>query len=385
MSSYDVIVVGLGGMGSAAAYQLAARGQRVLGIEQFQAAHDLGSSHGRSRITRMAYAEHPSYVPLMRRAYELWRHAESDSGRRLLTMTGGIMLGRPESPLVSGARSSAQRWDLPHEVLDPAEVRRRFPTLTPGDDELGVYEPDAGFVRPEASVLAHNELAEGAGAELHYNERVVRWQATADEARVTTGQGTYAAGRLVFCAGPWSSQLLTNLGVSLVVERQVMHWFEPGGGVARFYPDRHPVYLWEADPESLFYGFPAQVGEDRLKVAFYHRPGVTTPDEIDRTVAQAEVHEIAEYLASRVPSLPGRHVESQTCMYTLTPDHDFIIGIHPEHPRVVVGAGFSGHGFKFVPLIGEVLADLATVGRTRHDIGLFDPKRDAARAASAAS
>ena len=301
MSTYDAIVVGLGGMGSAAAHRLAARGERVLGIEQFHPAHVLGSSHGRSRITRQAYAEHPSYVPLMRRAYELWRQVEQESGRRLLTLTGGIMLGAPESSLVSGARLSAQRWDLPHELLEPAEVRQRFPTLTPSDDEQGVYEPDAGFVRPEESVLAHCELAERAGAALRFGERVVRWETTADGVRVATGQGAYAARRLVLCAGPWSPELLADLGVSLVIERQVMHWFEPRGSLARFQPDRHPVYLWEVDAESLFYGFPAQDGQASLKVAFYHRPGVTTPDQIDRTVTAAEVQDITDYVASRVP------------------------------------------------------------------------------------
>ena len=295
------------------------------------------------------------------------------------------MLGGPDSSLVSGARLSAQRWDLPHEVLEPAEVRRRFPTLTPSDNELGVYEPDSGFVRPEESALAHSELAERAGAELRFGERVVHWETSADAVQVTTERGTYSADRLVFCAGPWSPELLADLGVSMVVERQVMHWFEPHGGVAPFQPGRHPVYLWEADAESLFYGFPAQDGEDSVKVAFYHRPGVTTPDEIDRSVATAEVEDIAGYLARRVPSLTGRHVRSQTCMYTLTPDHDFVVGAHPQHPRVVVAAGFSGHGFKFVPLIGEVLADLVVDGETAHDIGMFDPSREAAQAPSTTS
>lgn len=377
-SGYDVMVVGLGGMGSAAAHHLAARGQRVLGVERFHAAHDRGSSHGRSRITRQAYAEHPAYVPLMRRAYELWGKLERDSGRRLLTLTGGIMLGTPESALISGARLSAGRWDLPHEVLESAEARRRFPTLTPADGELGVYEHEAGFVRPEAAVLAQTELAARAGADLHYDEPVTGWESGRSGVHVTTGRGTYAADRMVLCAGPWSPELLADLGVSLVVERQVMHWFEPHGGVASFQPDTHPVFLWEVDAASLFYGFPAQDGESTVKVAFYHRPGVTTPDRIDRSVTDAEIADMADHLEGRVPSLPGRHVESATCMYTMTPDHNFVVGAHPAHPRVVVGAGFSGHGFKFVPLIGEVLADLVVDGSTAHDIALFDPARPAA-------
>ncbi|MGH3097736.1 MAG: N-methyl-L-tryptophan oxidase [Streptosporangiales bacterium] len=373
--TFDVIVVGLGGMGSAAAQRLAGRGLRVLGLERFGPAHDLGSSHGRSRVTRQAYAEHPSYVPLMRRAYELWREVERESGRSLLTLTGGIMIGAPDSAVVSGARRSAEQWGLPHEVLDAAEVRRRFATLTPADGELAVYEPACGFVRPEESVLAHGELASSAGAELHHHEPVRDWSESAESVRVTTDRATYTADRVVFCAGPWSSALLPDLDVPMVVERQVMHWFEPRGDVAPFHPDRHPVYLWEVDADSLFYGFPAQDGESCVKVAFYHRPGVTDPDEVDRQVSAAEVDEIADHLAERVPSLAGRHLVSKTCMYTLTPDHDFVLGVHPEHPRAVVAAGFSGHGFKFVPLVGEVLADLVVDGRTRHDIALFDPTR----------
>lgn len=372
---YDVIVVGLGGMGSSAAYRLARRGLSVLGLERFGPAHDLGSSHGRSRVTRQAYAEHPSYVPLMRRAYELWRQVEQDSGQTLLTLTGGVMIGAPDSAVVSGARRSAEQWDLPHEVLDAAEVRRRFPTLTPADGEVGVYEPMAGFVRPEESVLTHCELATRAGAELHHHEWVRDWSESAGSVRVTTDQTSYVADRVVFCAGPWSTTLIRDLDVPLVVERQVMHWFEPRGGAEPFRPDRHPVYLWEEDADSLFYGFPAQDGESCVKIAFYYRPGVTDPDEVDRQVSATEVDEIVDHLAERVPSLAGRHVVSKTCMYTLTPDHDFVLGTHPEHPRAVIAAGFSGHGFKFVPLIGEVLTDLVVDGRTRHDIALFDPTR----------
>lgn len=379
MSEANVIVVGLGGMGSAAAYHLAERGQRVIGIEQFHPAHEWGSSHGRSRITRQAYAENPAYVPLVRRAYELWRQIERDSGRGLLTVTGGVMLGAPDSSLISGARLSAERWDLPHDVLEPADVRRRFPTLTPGEGDLAVYEPEAGFVRPEVSVLAHSELAERAEAELRYGERVERWETTADAVHVSTEYGTYTADRLVLCAGPWSPRLLADLGLPLVVERQVMHWFEPRDEISRFHPDTHPVYMWEADAQSLFYGFPAQDGERSLKVAFYHRPGVTTPEDIDRSVDAAEVEDIAAYLAGRVPSVAGRHVRSQTCMYTVTPDHDFVVGTHPAYHRVIVAAGFSGHGFKFVPVIGEVLADLAVNGSTAHDITLFEPSREALR------
>jgi sarcosine oxidase len=374
-AAYDVIVAGVGGMGSAAAYQLASRGQRVLGIEQFTPAHDRGSSHGRSRIIRLAYHEHPSYVPLVRRAYELWRQAEDESGRSLLTVTGGIMLSTPAADVVSGARRSADQWGLPYEMLDAAEVRVRFPTLTPADPVVGLYEPGTGFIRPEQSVLAHSELAAAAGADLRYGERVTAWSASAAGVEVTTTDGRYRGGRLVFCAGPWSPELLSGLGVPLVVERQVMHWFEPAGDIAWFAPGRHPIYLWGEDNDDLLYGFPAQDGETTVKAAFYRRPVRCTPDDIDRQVHPAEVAEIRAFMAPRIPAAAGRHVSSKTCMYTSTPDHAFAVGHHPAHENVIVACGFSGHGFKFAPVIGEVLADLATAGRTRHDIGLFDPAR----------
>ena len=373
--TYDVIVAGVGGMGSAAAYCLAGRGQRVLGIEQFGPGHDRGSSHGRSRIIRLAYHEHPSYVPLVRRAYELWRQAEAESGRPLLTVTGGIMLSTPEGDLLSGARRSAEQWGLPYELLDAAEVRARFPALTPADPVAGLYEPGTGFVRPEEAVLAYTELGAAAGADLRYGERVTGWSASAAGVSVSTTAGTYSGGRLVFCAGPWSPGLLEGLRVPMAVERQVMHWFEPTADIGLFAPGRHPVYLWGESDDDLLYGFPAQDGETTVKAAFYRRPVRCTPDDIDRQVHPAEVAEIRAFMATRIPAAAGRHAVSKTCMYTTTPDRAFVVGHHPGHENVIVACGFSGHGFKFVPVIGEILADLATAGRTAHDIALFDPAR----------
>ncbi|MQA04039.1 MAG: N-methyl-L-tryptophan oxidase [Streptosporangiales bacterium] len=378
MTTYDVIVVGVGGMGSAAAYQLASRGQRVLGIERFTAGHDQGSSHGRSRVIRQAYHEHPAYVPLVLRAYELWERAGRDTDRELLTVTGGVMVSGPDAGLVTGAQTSARQWGLPYEILDHTEVHDRFPTLTPREHEVGLYEPGTGFVRPEESVLAHSELAAAAGADLHYEEQVTGWTATDSSVEVTTTSGRYTAGRLVFCGGAWSPQLLAELQLPMVVERQVMHWFDPIGGAEQFRPDRHPIYLWGETDDELVYGFPAHDGESTVKVAYYRRPHTCTPDDVDRTVSQAEADEIRAFLRPRISALGGRHVTAKTCLYTMTPDHHFVIGHHPGRPNVVVACGFSGHGFKFVPLVGEVLADLAIEGGTRHDIALFDPTRFAA-------
>jgi sarcosine oxidase len=377
MNSPDVIVVGLGGMGSAAAYHLAARGQRVLGLEQFGPAHDKGSSHGGSRVTRQSYFEDPAYVPLLLRAYELWDALAGDSGRDVITLTGGLMIGPPDSITVAGSRRSAQQWDLAHEMLDAAEIRRRFPTMTPADTDVALYESMAGFVRPEATVAAHLDLAARHGADLRFGEPVRRFEARADGVRVVTDAGTYTAGHGVICPGAWAPELLADLGVPFVVERQVQYWFAPTGGVAPFLADRHPIYIWEDAGGVQFYGFPAIDGPDGgVKVAFFRGGETCTPHTINRSVSDGEVRAIADQMRGRLPAVPGSFLTAVTCMYTNTVDEHFVIATHPAHERVTVACGFSGHGFKFVPVVGEILADLAMSGATRHPIALFDPRRE---------
>lgn len=373
MTAYDTIVIGLGGMGSAAAYRLARRGQRVLGLEQYTPAHDGGSSHGGSRITRQAYFEDPAYVPLLRRAHELWPQIEADSGIAIFTRTGGLMVGGPDSRTVAGSIRSAETWGLPHEILDATEVARRFPTMRPAAGEIGLYEPGAGFVVPEASVTAHLRLAERAGAELHFSEPVLDWRATSGGVRVRTGRGEYTAGTLVVCPGAWAPRLLADLGVPFTVERQVQYWFTPSGPLEPFRPGRHPVYIWEDAAGTQFYGFPAVDGT--VKVAFFRGGRTCTPETIDRTVHPAEIDRMAAFAGARIPALPGEFRRAATCMYTNTPDEHFVIARHPSYENVVVACGFSGHGFKFVPVVGEILADLAVDGETRHPIALFDPAR----------
>ncbi|WP_432834837.1 N-methyl-L-tryptophan oxidase [Dactylosporangium sp. CA-092794] len=376
MESYDVIVAGLGGMGSSAAYHLAARGQRVLGLERFGPAHDLGASHGGSRITRQSYFEDPAYVPLLLRAYELWDKLAHDSGQDLITLTGGLMMGTPDSRTVDGSRRSAERWGLPHEMLDAAEIRRRFPLFTPRDDEVALYEAKAGLVRPEKTVGANLGLATRLGAELRFHEPVAEWSAGGDGVTVRTEAGTYRADALVICPGAWAPQLLADLGVPLVVERQVQFWFAPTGGIEPFRPDRQPIFIWEGPPGTQVYGFPALDGaDDGVKFAFFRRGEPTTADTIDRSIRAEEVEVIAAHLATRVPAGAGRFLRGKTCLYTNTPDEHFVIARHPAHERVTVACGFSGHGFKFVPVVGEILADLVLTGATGHPIALFDPAR----------
>jgi sarcosine oxidase len=374
--THDVIVAGLGGMGSAAAYELAGRGKKVLGLERFSPAHDRGSSHGRSRIIRQAYFEGPEYVPLLLRAYELWEQLERETGHELMTLTGGLMIGREDGDLVSGSVASADEHDLPYELLDVGEMRRRFPAYAPGPDTVALYEERAGFVRPEETVKAHLDLAGSSGADLRFEEPVLSWEATDGGVRVETPESVYEAERLVISPGAWAPRLLASLGIPLEVTRQVMFWFEPTNGLEPFLPARFPIFIWEPDDGNMFYGFPAQDDDRGVKAAFFRAGGSPTdPETIDREVREEEADFLRGYLAEHVPELAGRCLDARACMYTNTPDEHFVISLHPEHPQVAVACGFSGHGYKFCSVVGEILADLATEGSTPHPIDLFSPAR----------
>jgi sarcosine oxidase len=377
-TSYDVIVVGLGAMGSATTYDLAKRGLRVLGLERFTPAHDQGSSHGRSRIIRQAYMEHPDYVPLLLRAYELWAEIEQASGQSLLTITGGLMMGRAGSHVVTGSQRSAQEHNLPHEMLNADEIRRRYPEFRPNDDTVALFCPNDGLLDPEASIRAYHAQAAALGADLHFGEPMLQWQPDGDGVRVTTAQGSYHASRLVLSVGAWAPEVMADLNLPLSVERRVLYWFEPQNGTAAFQPDRFPIYIWETPMGFDMYGFPAQDGPPGgVKVAFHNigDEDRCTPDTIDREVRPAEIARIRDMLSQTIPSLNGELLATATCMYTLTPDHHFLVGLHPQHSQVVLASPCSGHGFKFASVMGEILADLAQQGSTRHPISLFDINR----------
>lgn len=372
--TYDVIVIGLGGMGSAAAYHLAARGQRVLGLEKFTPAHDKGSSHGGSRIIRQSYFEDPAYVPLLLRAYELWDELARDSGRDVYRMTGGLFIGPPDCLTVAGSLRASRQWDLPHDLLDEDEIRQRFPNFTPQPGDVALFEAKAGFARPELTVQAHLDLAEKAGAALRFGEEVIEWSETARGVTVRTAAGTYTAGQVVICPGAWAPQLLADFGIPITVERQVLYWLDPVGGVEPFVD--HPIFIDEDASGMQIYGFPAIDGpRGGVKVAFFRKGIECTPDTIDRTVHDREICEMRDRAAQLLPALDGPCIHSATCMYSNTPDQHFVIARHPDTENVTVACGFSGHGFKFVPVVGEILADLATTGATTHPISLFDPRR----------
>lgn len=375
---YDVIIIGLGAMGSTAAYQLAKKGQRVLGLEQYGPAHDLGSSHGGSRIIRQSYFEDPAYVPLLLRAYELWNEIERESGQEILTVTGGLMMGPPDSLTVSGSIESSKQWNLAYEILEAKDIYKRFPAFTPSPATVALYEERAGFVRPEASVYTHLLQAEKYGAELHFFEEVVSWEAhpSGEGVRVVTANGIYEAGKIIISAGAWAPGLLRDLGVSLQVERHVQMFFEPTQGIDVFSVGKQPIYIWEADDYVQLYGFPSfGLKAEGAKVAFFRKGTACTPETIDRNIYEDEVNMMRHYLSQGIPQLNGRFLQGKTCMYTNTPDEHFVISLHPEYPQIAIAAGFSGHGFKFASVVGEILADLVIEGKTNHSIDLFTPQR----------
>ncbi len=373
-SGYDVIVVGLGGMGSAAAYHLAARGRRVLGLERHEPAHDKGSSHGGSRIIRQTYFEDPGYVPLLLRAYELWEKLAADARRDVYRVTGGLFIGPPDCLTVAGSLRASRQWDLPHELLDAAEITGRFPNFTPDPGDIALYEAKAGFVRPELTVRAHLELAEKSGATLQFGEPVLDWNQTTAGVHVTTPLGSYSAEQLVICPGPWATQVLGRFGVPIAVERTVMYWLDPLGGVSGF--QDHPIFIDENASGIQVYGFPAIDGSrGGVKVAFARKGIPCTPDTIDRVVHPHEISELTGRIAEVLPALGGTCLRTATCMYSNTPDRNFVIARHPQCADVTVACGFSGHGFKFVPVVGEILADLVIDRTTDHPISLFDPQR----------
>ena len=378
--AYDVIVIGVGGMGSATCFHLAGRGRRVLGLEQFDVPHQLGSSHGVNRIIRLAYAEHPSYVPLLRRAYELWRELEHVTGERLLTITGGIDAGPEGCGLVTGSVRACHEHAIPHEVLTAAETGRRFPGYRLSRGMLAVYQADAGIVSAERSVVAHAAAALARGAEIHGRERVLDWEPIRGGVRVSTDRGRYEAERLVLTAGAWSGKLAGALAPVARPERQVMLWTQPRRP-ERFRLGAFPVFNMEA-PEGRFYGFPVH-GIPGFKIGkYHHRQQQVDPDTVDRDCDSHDEAAVRAGVTRYFPDADGPTLSMATCMFTNTPDEHFVLDRHPESPAVSIAAGFSGHGFKFCSVVGEIMADLATTGRTRWDLDLFRLARPALAAAA---
>lgn len=371
--AYDAIVIGTGGMGSAALYRLAKRGLRPLGLERFAVPHEMGSSHGLTRIIRLAFHEGPEYVPFGRRAYELWRELEQRAGERLLRVTGSVHAGVPGSAGFEDTLRACVEQDVPHSALTSAELSARFPGYGLPPDMMAVVQPDGGFLAPERCVAAHAEAARSLGAEIREGERVLEWDASAGGVRVRTERGAYEAGALVVVAGAWAGRLLPDLAGVAVPERQAVAWFEPEDA-ALFAQERFPVFIVTLDGEE-YYGFP-EFGAPGFKVGKFHHDGESAdPDALDRSWRAQDEETLRDFARRCFPKAAGRMLRMSVCMFTNSPDRHFIIGKHPQWPQVSFAAGFSGHGFKFCSVVGEVMADLAERGETRHDISPFDPAR----------
>lgn len=366
---YDAIVVGVGGMGSAATWQLARRGQRVLGLEQFDIPHASGSSHGVNRIIRLAYYEDPRYVPLLRRAYELWRELEAACGEQVLHITGSIDASEPEGLVFTGALASCQIHGLPHEVLTSAELTRRYPGYRLPHDYLALYQEEGGFVLSERAIVQHAEEAMKLGAEIHGREEVLDWSSTANGLSVRTSRGEYQTDRLIFTAGAWMGKLVAELGPLLTPERQVLAWLQPLEP-ALFTPQRFPVFNLTV-PEGRYYGFPVY-GFPGFKIGRYHHlEEAVDPSKPLRAPDLADEEILRAFVSRYTPAANGPALALRTCIFTNSPDEHFIIDTLPGDDRVILCSPCSGHGYKFCSVAGEILADLAIDGSTRHDLSLF--------------
>ncbi len=365
----DVIIVGTGGVGSAAAFHLANRGLRVIGLDRFPGGHDRGSSHGQSRIIRLAYFEHPDYVPLLFRAYDHWADLERRCGKKLFHQVGFLEVGPPDGALIPGVLASSQKYRLPLNQLDEHAFRQRFPGFVLPEGSVALFEQRAGLLLVEECVRAHLAEAKRLGAVFYHGEEVRDWSATGDSVTVATDRNAYTAGALILTAGPWAGQVLTNLRLPLQVRRKHLHWLR--GNVPEY--DLHagcPCYYFETSDGS-FYGMP-QIDARGVKVA-EHTGGAVVADPLadDRLPEPRDTERVLAFTARTMPRLSRDRLEHAVCYYTMTPDENFIVDRHPEHANVALAAGLSGHGFKFAPVLGEVLADLATTGQTALPIGFL--------------
>lgn len=364
LAMIDAIVLGLGAMGSAAALHLARRGARVLGLERFGPAHDQGSSHGESRLIRKAYFESPAYVPLLQRSYALWDELAAEAQAPLLHRTGLVLFG----PRAGVAVSVAREHGIPVEVLCASAARARFPNLRPDDDLEALFEPEAGWLDVERCVQAHLDAARRASADLRFGEPALGWRVdpSSGDVEVETPAGRYRAARLVITGGAWAPSLLSDLALPLQVHRVVQVWFEAG-------PAREgPCFAFDL-PEGFFYGFPPRNG--RVKVAEHAaRHPVAAPEGVRRETTAEDTRRVEGFVRERLPGLHTPCVQAKTCLYTMTPDEHFVVDVHPRHAQICFAAGFSGHGFKFSPAVGELLADLAT-GHLRADISFLRQAR----------
>jgi len=371
MAIFDVIVIGLGAMGSSAVDHLARRGLDVLGLDQFDPPHNQGSSYGQTRMIREAYFEHPAYVPIVQRAYELWDELETDYGQQLFIQTGALMIGPAEGALVQGSETSALQHGLAYEKLSAQAVKERYPALTPTADMMAIFESRAGLLFLEDCIRAHLQRAKTHGAQLHVNQTVNEWRIENGISQVETTNGTYSAKKILFTAGAWIGQLVPELSLPCQIERQLQFWFEPKHPEP-FQLGKFPGYMIE-DHQSppYLYGFPT-VDEGKIKTALHHGGQLNqNADSVDRDIHPEDVEAVRQRLEKYLPDANGELVESVVCLYTNTPDEHFLLDHHPHHPEVLIASPCSGHGFKFSSVIGEIVADLLTDQTPKFNLDLF--------------
>jgi sarcosine oxidase len=392
VTAADVVVVGLGAMGSATLYQLARRGVRAIGIDRFTPPHDRGSSHGESRITRQAIGEGPEYVPFVLRSHEIWRDLEAATGEALLFTVGGLLLGRPgsgarhhgQADFIGRTIAAAAQYGIPHEILPASEVRRRFPQFRLAGDEVGYYEPGAGFVAPERCIAAQLAVARTHGATVRTCETVARIRPSSTGVEIVTDRERLAADRVIVTAGGWIPGLLGGPFATLLrVYRQVLFWFAPEDAT-RYAPGRFPVFIWihGAGEADYFYGFP--VVSEGVKLGSEQFVEASEPDGIVRDVSSAEVEAVySAHVRHRLAGVTARCLRARTCSYTVAPGSRFLVDRHPDSDRVLVVSPCSGHGFKHSAALGEAIAERVVEGASRLDLAPFALERFAVRSPAA--
>ncbi|NIX75063.1 N-methyl-L-tryptophan oxidase [Microvirga terricola] len=385
LASCDVAVIGLGAMGSAAIYQLAKRGVKAIGIDRHSPPHDRGSTHGETRITRQAIGEGEAYVPLALRSNEIWRELEAETGRHLLTQNGCLIIGTEQTGsegviragFLNRTRRAAEHYRIPHEILNAAEIRRRFPQFAPQEQESGYFEPSGGYLNPEGCVAAQLERAEALGAALRRGTTVLSVRQEGDAVRIKTDQGDILAGEAILSAGAWAAGLLNAPFDKLFApSRQVMHWFPVAANASQW--EESPVFIWShgPNPNDFFYGFPSLPGSGAIKTAGEQYEDRTDPDNVERNIGPTESREMYDqHVAGRLEGLIPSAVKAVTCLYTITPDSNFVIDRHPDANRILVVSPCSGHGFKHSAAIGEVAAQIVTDGQSRIDLSAFSLAR----------
>lgn len=378
MTTYDIAVIGLGATGSAAILQLAWRNAKVIGIDRFGPPHAFGSSHGETRVTRLAIGEGDYLTPLVTRSHELWREIERESGANLLRQSGALIISSHDNAAqthVTGffgkTVAAANTFNIVHEIMTAAQVRIRWPQFKVHDSEFAYFEPSAGFVRPEACVATQLELAQACGAEIRTGETVLELEAASDRVTITTDKGRYFAEMLVVAAGAWLPQLLPEYARTFQVYRQTQFWFTVEDPAA-FAPERFPVFIWELrNSRRGIYGFPAIDGAGTVKIASEEFLDTTTAETVNREISQAEIDVVSGLVAPHLSGVTSRCVRASACLYTVTPDFAFVIDTHPDSERILIASACSGHGFKHSPAVGEILADMALGQSPRFDLAPF--------------